>query len=436
MLIHTHSTFAPRIATYSQDGLGLGHMRRTHLIARQLLRLCPTASVLTLSDSPLGQFFTPAPNHDYVKLPSIVKDGPGQWRASNLNLPFAAVSELRQELICQTILNFRPHLLLVDHMPHGAMGELLPTLAALRTNGAETKVVLGLRDILDAPQVVQQRWQVEGAYDAVERYYDQVLVYGMREIFDLATQYRFSPQVARRLHYCGYVGEMPAPNAVPAGRGHTTRKSPGAAIRAKYLRGPHACAKLIVAMAGGGADAYPLMRTLVDALPAIQQRHRTLLLLITGPFMPADLQADLKARAHGRPVQLITSVDDSAAFLQAADLVVAMAGYNTSVEILQSGKRALIVPRRGPSAEQRTRTQLFAERGWVDMLDPDKLAADILAALVIKNLSLGATTVPSQSPQLDGVQAAASALLALLVPSDRASTRRPQGEKAYAMAYA
>lgn len=435
MLLNTHSTFAPRIATYSQDGLGLGHMRRTHLIARQLLHLCPTASVLTLSDSQLGQFFTPAPNHDYVKLPSIVKDGPGQWRASNLNLPFAAVSELRQELICQTILNFRPHLLLVDHMPHGAMGELLPTLAALRASGAETKIVLGLRDILDAPQIVQQRWQVEGAYDAVERYYDQVLVYGMREIFDLATHYRFSPQVAKRLHYCGYVGEMPAATTQTASH-RTPRKSPGAAIRAKYLRGPHACAKLIVAMAGGGADAYPMMRTLVDALPAIQQRQRALLLLITGPFMPADLQADLKARAHGRPVQIITSVDGSAAFLQAADLVVAMAGYNTSVEILQSGKRALIVPRRGPSAEQRTRTRLFAERGWVDMLDPDDLTPDTLASLVVKNLSQGTTPAPTQAPQLDGVQAAAAALLALLSTPVATPLWHPQEEKAYAMVYA
>ena len=37
MYINPNNNFSPRIATYSQDGLGLGHMRRTHLIARQLL---------------------------------------------------------------------------------------------------------------------------------------------------------------------------------------------------------------------------------------------------------------------------------------------------------------------------------------------------------------------------------------------------------------
>ncbi len=61
MYITTSKTISPRIATYSQDGLGLGHMRRTHLIASQFLELRPDASVLTLSDSQLGQFFTPTP---------------------------------------------------------------------------------------------------------------------------------------------------------------------------------------------------------------------------------------------------------------------------------------------------------------------------------------------------------------------------------------
>lgn len=429
MYINPNNNFSPRIATYSQDGLGLGHMRRTHSIAGQLLHLRPDASVLTLSDSPLGQFFTPTPNHDYLKLPSIVKDGPGQWRAANLALPFADVSELRQDLIRRAILGYRPQILLVDHMPHGAMGELLPTLEALRASGAPTKVVLGLRDILDAPQVVQNRWQVEGAYDAVEQYYDQVLIYGMREVFDLAEQYRFSPSVADRLHYCGYA-------CAPETPAMTGKSSSPLALRAKLLKGKHSCAKLIVAMAGGGADAYPMMRTLLEAMPAIQKRQPSLLVLITGPFMPPEQRAELKKRAAGLPVQLITTVDDSYSFLQAADLVVAMAGYNTTVEILQTGRRSILVPRRGPSAEQRTRTRLFADRGWIEMLDPDDLHAVAMADLVIKNLSLGRTITAASKPQLHGVQVAAQQLLSLL-PGSTATVQHTwrREEPAYELAY-
>ena len=178
-----------RLIIYSQDGLGLGHMRRTSAIAGRVLHRLPTACVLTLSDSQLGQFFPISSSHDYLKLPSIVKMGPGDWRAARLPLAFQTIQAMRQEIICSATMRFRPDIFLVDHMPHGTMGELLPTLRALKAANAHTKIVLGLRDILDAPSVVEEHWRTEGAYDAVEEYYDLVLIYGMRELFDMAEHY-------------------------------------------------------------------------------------------------------------------------------------------------------------------------------------------------------------------------------------------------------
>ncbi|TMA89920.1 MAG: glycosyltransferase, partial [Deltaproteobacteria bacterium] len=168
---------------YAQDGLGLGHMRRTTSIAAELIKLHPDSVVLTVEDSPLGNFFRTSPNHDYVKLPSIEKVRQGDWRAVNLPLGFVVVRAMREQLIRSVALNFRPDILLVDHMPHGAMGELKPALEVLRTAVPETRLVLGLRDIIDAPEVITQRWQLEGAYEAMERFYDLVLVYGRRDVF-------------------------------------------------------------------------------------------------------------------------------------------------------------------------------------------------------------------------------------------------------------
>jgi predicted glycosyltransferase len=201
----------PRIMMYSQDGFGLGHMRRTTSIANQIASVRPDSSILTMADSRLGQYFESSQNHDYLKLPSIVKVGPGDWRAVSLPLPFADVHLMRRELIRSAVLSYRPDVLLVDHMPHGAMGELLPTLDALKDSGAHTKIVLGLRDILDAPEVVSTRWRGEGAYEAIERYYDMVLVYGKREVFDLGQQYQFSPAMRERLRYTGYICTPQAP---------------------------------------------------------------------------------------------------------------------------------------------------------------------------------------------------------------------------------
>lgn len=391
----------PRIMMYSQDGLGLGHMRRTSSIANQIARVRSDAAILTMADSQLGQFFETSKNHDYLKLPSILKAGPGDWRAVSLPLPFADVHAMRRALIHSAVLSYQPHILLVDHMPHGAMGELIPTLKALRASGAPTRVVLGLRDILDAPEVVRQRWQVEGAYDAIERYYDTVLVYGKREVFDLAEQYGFTPSVAERLRYTGYVCTPQAPR-------YTAR------VRAKYIPSSDGATKLIVAMAGGGADAYSMMRALLDALPAINARQRSFLALIAGPFMPAEQRRDLEQRARGLPARVSVSVSDTLSYIAAADLTIAMAGYNTTMEILHSGKRAILIPRRGPSAEQRMRAQLFADQGWVEMIDPDELDAANVAAQVCGALARGPRMSAPQPPDMAGLTSATDTLLDLI----------------------
>lgn len=391
----------PRVAIYSQDGLGLGHMRRTSSIAKKFLQMRPDAGVLTLSDSRLGQFFPTHPNHDYLKLPSIVKSGPGDWRAASLPMDFHSVLEMRKQLIASALATFAPHILLVDHMPHGAMGELLPGLEALRRAGIPTRVILGLRDIVDASEVVQRRWHEEGAYEALEQYYDRVLVYGMRDVYDVSEHYGLPPSIASRVRYCGYVC---SPDPV-----HSVDR-----IRARYLAGAPQDTRLLVAMAGGGADAYPLMQNLIDALPLLQPSGRYVIAMITGPFLPAEQLAELHRRARRLPIHIIQSVDNTLAYIQAADLVVAMAGYNTTMEILRMKKPAVLVPRRGPSAEQRTRTRLFSSRRWIESLDPDDLSPDRLSDRIKACLRCPPTWPAHNRPDLHGLVVAAYQLLALL----------------------
>ena len=99
MRIESSQQIQPRIMMYSQDGLGLGHMRRTSSIANQIAQVRSDAAILTMADSRLGQFFETSSNHDYLKLPSIRKLGPGQWSPVSLSSPFADVLALRAETI-------------------------------------------------------------------------------------------------------------------------------------------------------------------------------------------------------------------------------------------------------------------------------------------------------------------------------------------------
>jgi predicted glycosyltransferase len=384
----------PRLLIYSQDGLGLGHLRRTTLLAAEYLAARPNGSVLTICDSPVGQFFSATRGHDYLKLPSIRKVGPGHWLPVSVSCPFTDVLALRSETIRTVALGFDPDVLLVDHMPHGAMGELVPTLQALAST--RTRMVLGLRDILDAPATVRRRWRLEGAFEAVERHFEDVLVYGSQDVFDVAAQYAWPARIRSRLRYCGYVcSPATAPGA--------------AAVRQLYLSdAPDA--SLVVAMAGGGADGYALFDTLVRAVPALLTQRQCVVVVVTGPFLPEAERRRLQLLSAGLPVYVVPTVSDSLAYLGAADLVVGMAGYNTTAEILSLGTRALLVPRSGPSAEQQMRARSFAERGWVHWLSPASLSDESLATSMLTALDTPLTGMRGQ-PDLQGREHAVRYLL-------------------------
>jgi predicted glycosyltransferase len=390
-----------RIAIYSQDGLGLGHMQRTTSIAWELYRLRPEASILTFSDSQLGQFFPISPHHDYIKLPSIAKEGPGNWKATHLRMSFPEILQLRKELISNALLNYTPDIFLVDHMPHGAMGELLPALEAMKHFELQTQNVLGLRDILDSPEVTINRWQVEGAYDVIERFYSRILVFGMQDVYDMAEKYQLPESASKKLYYCGYVANLDSER-----NAHS--------VRSRYLAGQPADTKLIAVMAGGGADAYSMMSTLIEALPKVLEEQACRVVVITGPFMPVELIADLERRAGRLPIQMLEAVTDSTSYISAADLVIAMAGYNTSVEILRTKTPAILIPRAGPSAEQRTRARLFSEKQWVDMIDPDELTPENLAQCISSHVTRPRRSKPSTLPNLNGATMAAKHTLAVL----------------------
>ena len=319
------------------------------------------------------------------------------WRGTSLPISGDDLLALRQDLLTSAALSFKPDLFVVDHMPHGALGELLPTLEALRAT--DTRVVLGLRDIVDAPEIVRRRWQMEGAYEALDRYYDLVLVYGNQDVYDVAVNYDMAPAVADRLHYCGYVC---APDEA-----QQTRR-----VRTRCLNGSKA-ERLIVATAGGGADAYPLMEALLQAMPAITAEAPAALTIITGPFMPDDMRRALQVQANGSGVKIRTSVQDVLSYIAAADVVVGMAGYNTTVEVLRMATPAVLVPRAGPSAEQRTRARLFDERRWVEMVEPEALAPDTLARRVLAALDQDRPAA-DHAPDLRGLDVAVNRLVSEL----------------------
>src|SRR6266849_3765212 len=112
-----HMTSSCRVSIYSQDSLGLGHLRRNILIGGAFLEAKKNSNVLLFADSPVAPFFKLPDRMDHVKLPSIRKVSAGCWEATRLRMDETELIRLRADLLCNTLLNFRPDLVLVDHMP-------------------------------------------------------------------------------------------------------------------------------------------------------------------------------------------------------------------------------------------------------------------------------------------------------------------------------
>jgi predicted glycosyltransferase len=373
-------TARPRIALFTHDAYGLGHIRRSVRILRAVAERAPDAVLLLITGSPaVDALKSLPPGADYLKLPTIVTSGNEGTRPPVLDIGVAELASLRGALTRQALESFDPEVFLVDNFPLGTRLELLPALKKMRAR--PTRTVLGLRDVVDPPRKVRADWERDGLYEIVDRYYDRVLIYGVREILDAADAYALPAGIAAKVHYCGYV----------------TAEAPPAEDRADVLAELGARERLLVATAGGGGDGYPVLRAFLEALPLIGDASA---LVVTGEFMTDSHRAELRSLAAEQPgVTLREHVGDLPRYLAAADVVVAMGGYNTSAEILATKTRAVLVPRTWRAgehlerarakvdAEQLHRAEALARLGAVAVIHPDELTPERLAERVRRALS-------------------------------------------------
>jgi len=355
--------------TYSHDGFGLGHLRRNTTIASHLASSVPESSVLMLIGWPTGAVFRLPNGVDFIKIPSIIKRDTGVWHPLRLRIGLDKTKALRVATIQQVAHVFHPQLLLVDHVPVGVWGELLPLLEMLKRSDDPPLIVLGIRDILDCPEVTRMLWEREGSYQAIRKYYDEIFIYGCREVFDTSSCYGLEGEFEPRVHYCGYVCTK------------EPYKSKGQMRKELQVED-----RLIVVTGGGGVDAYPMMQTCMKALRLLGPHAGLEAIFMSGALMDNEQRERLREMARGLKVRVLTHVEDSLSYLNAADLVVTMAGYNSLCQVLQLRRKALVVPRSGPSAEQQMRARLFAQRGLADVIYPSDLSPKKMAGKLMENL--------------------------------------------------
>ena len=367
-----------RILMYSHDTFGLGHLRRCRAIAHALVERFKGLQVLIVSGSSIAGAFEFRTRVDFLKIPSVIKLYNGEYTPLAEHTDLQDTLALRRSVIQSTAESFVPDILIVDKEPLGLRGELEPTLQWLKERGAT--LVLGLRDVMDSPALLDAEWARADVLAKMEALYDAVWVYGPGDFYDPLVGLDAPAGLRARLDWTGFLRRD-----VPSGPTPTLAAMPPDAL---------------LVTVGGGGDGAELMHQVIAA----HDHDPTLdwpVVMVLGPFMKAEERDDLRRRAASHKALHLIDFDNRPEILmESAAGVVAMGGYNTFCEILSLDKRALIVPRVRPREEQLIRARRAQALGLVDMLLPEEAAEPARLAEALRALPRRA--VPSRAaPDLD-----------------------------------
>lgn len=384
-----------RIALYSHDTLGLGHIRRNLAIATALAADLDAPDILLISGIRDAHAFPLPPHTDLLTLPAVHKDATGGYAPRALSGTLEELVELRGGIVAAALDQFAPDLLIVDKVAGGVCGELAPALARLSMRN-RSRVVLGLRDILDDPESVRRDWARDRTDLLLAHYFDEIWVYGDAAIADPVEEYGLSGAVARKLWFAGYLAP-PLPEMV-------TALPPEVPLDAPYVLG----------LVGGGQDG----RALAEAFARAPLADGMAAVLVCGPHMPAEDRAVIDAIAAERAALTVLGfVPDCGPLAAHAEGVVAMGGYNTTVELLAAGTRTLLVPRDQPRREQRIRAERLAALGAVDLLPSERLSAREIGSWLAHG-TRRRTRRDDVPVRIDGLSRLAQRARRLCAPSD------------------
>jgi predicted glycosyltransferase len=351
-------------------------------ICEYLLASIPNVSILLVSGSPMLHSFRIPAGLDYIKLPCINRGYSGNLSTKYLGTQVDETIKLRTDIILAATANFKPDLLLVDKKPYGLNRELKPTIDHIKCFLHHTKLVLLLRDILDCPEVTIKEWQKHEYYTAIQEFYDKVLVVGTSEVFDFCQEYQCPSTITPKIQQCGYIRKNFKDNSNVF---HQLALKPQE--------------KLVLVTPGGGEDGYQLVNAYLSGLALLPTTHHIKSVVIVGPEMPQfHRQALYQVAEQYSHVQICEFTERLNIYMKRANVVICMGGYNTLCEVISLNKRAIVVPRIHPVAEQRIRAERMANLGLVRMIHPHNLTAENLMRSLLSELD---DTQEYQLPSID-----------------------------------
>jgi predicted glycosyltransferase len=347
----------PAVMIYVQHLLGIGHLMRARRLAEALAadgfdvhlvsggmpiggRLPRGVSTVQLPPIRVSDAsFTPLRDGDFQPIDD-------DYRAR------------RRQLLLDAYDTARPSALLFETFPFGRRSlrfELFPLLERVDATRPRPLVIASIREILQVQQKPQrEREMLEWA----ARWFDAIFVHGDPRFARFEDTFSFASDVTPPIHYTGFV------------RGDDVTD-----VRDDASRDD------VVISAGGGGVGIELLAVALAAQAHSRFRDLTWR-VFAGPNIPeAGIE---RLRGIARPNAIVErSRVDFAALLRRAFVSISQAGYNTTMDVMASGARPVVVPFTGNGeTEQRARGQRLHAFRLAVVVDDRTLTPERLAAAV------------------------------------------------------
>lgn len=346
--------------------LGTGHLSRALTLGRAFAVEGHEVAVLSG-----GQ---PAPQLDYggvrlVQMPPIASDGTNFTRLLNADGVEAdkAYRELRIASAVDALQDMQPDVLIVELFPFGRRSlsdEFLALLTAASQLQSRPRVFCSIRDILAPPSKPSK---AERAEEILKTYFDGVLVHSDPNVTILSDSWPVTSDLEALLKYTGYVAPTaPEPHPSKEGQGE------------------------VLVSAGGGSVGQALFECAVEAARKSNRHWR---LLVGGKDREARITA-LRAQVGDLNITIEGVRPDFRQMLHGAACSVSMCGYNTTLDLLQTGVPAILVPfDDGGEVEQTLRATSLAHQPAMEVLTSAEATPERMARLVEQVIAEGRRNV-------------------------------------------
>jgi predicted glycosyltransferase len=355
--------------------LGAGHLTRAAAVARAFAR---AGHDVTLVSGGMPANLPECAGVQTVQLPPVRTAGTDFRTLLDENgQPIAPERlELRRHGLAAAIDAVRPDVVVTELFPFGrriVAQEFMRLVEGARAQRPAPLIVASIRDILVAPGRPDR---VAEAHARLHTLYDAVLVHGDPQLVPLEASWPLDDGVRALVRYTGYV-DADEPVGAPGGRQTADGE--------------------IVVSGGSSAAGMPLYRAALAAGPRLADQR---LRVLVGAGVPDAALRELRG-ACPTNVTIERARPDFRRLLAGAALSVSQSGYNTAVDVLRTGVRAVFVPfEAGRETEQRLRAERLQALGLADIVPEAELSGAAVADAVRRALRRSPGTATGIS--LDG----------------------------------